>query len=352
MTQRIAVIPGDGIGVEVTGAARTVLDAVAARHGLDLAYQEFDWSCARFAQTGTMMPEDGVDTLREFDAILLGAVGWPGVADHVSLWGLLIPIRRAFHQFVNHRPARTFAGVPSPLAGVGPGDIDILVVRENTEGEYSQIGGRFNQGLPEEAAVQEAVFTRQGISRVADYAFAAARARGGRLVSATKSNGIVHTMPFWDEVVRSRAAEFPEVSWRSEHIDALAAKVVLAPTALDVILASNLFGDVLSDLTAAATGSIGLAASANLNPSGEHPSMFEPVHGSAPDIAGRGIANPVGALWSVVLMLEQLGHAEAAADLMGAVERSLADAATRTGDVGGNADTAAVTQFVAASVGG
>jgi tartrate dehydrogenase/decarboxylase / D-malate dehydrogenase len=324
---------------------------LAARHGLDLAFQEFDWSCARYAQSGTMMPADGIDTLREFDAVLLGAVGWPGVPDHVSLWGLLVPIRRAFHQFVNHRPARTFAGVPSPLTGVGPGDIDILVVRENTEGEYSQVGGRFNHGLPEETAVQEAVFTRRGISRVADYAFEAARSRSGRLVSATKSNGIVHTMPFWDEVVASRAAEFPQVEWRSEHIDALAAKVVLAPRSLDVILASNLFGDVLSDLTAAATGSIGLAASANLNPSGEYPSMFEPVHGSAPDIAGRGIANPVGALWSVVLMLEQLGHPEAASDLMRAIERSLADASTRTGDVGGNADTAEVTEFILSTIG-
>jgi tartrate dehydrogenase/decarboxylase / D-malate dehydrogenase len=307
---------------------------------------EFGWSCRRYTETGAMMPEGGLETLAKHDAVLLGAVGWPGVPDHVSLWGLLIPIRRAFRQYVNLRPVRSYAGVPSPLAGVGPGDIDLVVVRENNEGEYSEVGGRMYRGFPQEMAVQESVFTRTGITRIADYAFELAASRRGRLVSATKSNGIVHTMPFWDEVVTRRAMGFSQVQWHSEHIDALAAKVVLDPRSLDVILASNLFGDILSDLTAAVAGSIGIAASANLDPSRQHPSMFEPVHGSAPDIAGQGIANPVGMLASVVLMLGHLGHAEAAADLDAAIVRSLADERTRTPDVGGTATTADVTRFL------
>lgn len=345
--QRIAVIPGDGIGADVIAAARRALDALAGKHALRFECTEFDWSCRRYAETGAMMPSDGIDRLREFDAILLGAVGWPGVPDHVSLWGLLIPIRRAFRQYANLRPARTLAGVPSPLAGVGPGEIDLIVVRENVEGEYSEVGGRFNRGFDDELAVQEALFTRRGISRITDFAFERARTRRARLTVATKSNGIVHTMPFWDEVVAERAAAFPDVTWRSEHIDALAARVVSRPRELDVLLGSNLFGDILSDLTAAVTGSLGLAASANLDPSGRFPSMFEPVHGSAPDIAGQGIANPVGALWSVVLMLEHLGHTEPAADLMGAIERSLAEPSTRTSDVGGTASTEQAAQAVA-----
>jgi tartrate dehydrogenase/decarboxylase / D-malate dehydrogenase len=260
--------------------------------------------------------------------------------------GTADPDPPAFRQYVNLRPVRTLAGVPSPLAGVGPGDVDLVVVRENVEGEYSEIGGRLNRGFPDELAVQEAVFTRTGVSRIADYAFELARSRRGDLVAATKSNGIVHTMPFWDEVVASRAAAFPEVTWRTEHLDALAAKVVLQPGSFDVIVASNLFGDVLSDLTAAVAGSIGLAASANLDPTREHPSMFEPVHGSAPDIAGRGVANPVGMLWSCVLMLDHLGHTDAAGALMTAIEESLAEPATRTPDVGGTATTGDVTSFV------
>jgi tartrate dehydrogenase/decarboxylase / D-malate dehydrogenase len=343
MVQRIAVLPGDGIGAEVTDSAMQVLDAMP---GFDLVCHEFGWSCRRYTETGAMMPEGGLETLAKHDAVLLGAVGWPGVPDHVSLWGLLIPIRRAFQQYVNLRPVRSYAGVPSPLAGVGPGDIDLVVVRENNEGEYSEVGGRMYRGFPQEMAVQESVFTRTGITRIADYAFELAASRRGRLVSATKSNGIVHTMPFWDEVVTRRAMGFSQVQWHSEHIDALAAKVVLDPRSLDVILASNLFGDILSDLTAAVAGSIGIAASANLDPSRQHPSMFEPVHGSAPDIAGQGIANPVGMLASVVLMLGHLGHAEAAAGLDAAIVRSLADERTRTPDVGGTATTADVTRFL------
>ncbi|MDQ3153530.1 MAG: tartrate dehydrogenase [Actinomycetota bacterium] len=346
MVQRVAVVPGDGIGTEVTAAAMAVFDALRGRHGVDLGFTELDWSCRRYAETGAMMPADGLDTLGSHDAVLLGAVGWPGVPDHVSLWGLLIPIRRAFRQYVNLRPVRTYAGVPCPLAGVGPGEVDLVVVRENNEGEYSEVGGRMYRGRDEEMAVQEAVFTRHGISRIADYAFALAESRRGRLISATKSNGIVHTMPFWDEVVASRAAAYPGVVWRSEHIDALAAKVVLDPRSMDVLLASNLFGDILSDLTAAVAGSIGIAASANLDPTRRYPSMFEPVHGSAPDIAGQGLANPIGMLASVVLMLRHLGYDGAATALDEVITRSLAEPATRTRDIGGTGDTVAVTEFV------
>ena len=296
-THDIACIPGDGIGTEVTAAARAVLEAVGRRHAIAFRFDELDWSCARYERDGTMMPADGLARLARRDAILLGAVGAPGVPDHVSLWGLLIPIRRTFRQYVNLRPIRVFAGVPSPLRHAGP-EVDLVVVRENTEGEYSEIGGRFNRGLPGEMAVQEAVFTRAGVTRILDYAFALAGRRRGHLTSATKSNGIVHTMPFWDELVRERAAAAPGVAWDQEHIDALCAKLVLDPGRFDVIVGSNLFGDILSDLAAAVAGSIGMAPSANLDPGREHPSMFEPVHGSAPDIAGRGVANPIGAVWS------------------------------------------------------
>jgi tartrate dehydrogenase/decarboxylase/D-malate dehydrogenase len=348
--QSIAVIPGDGIGPEVIAATRTVLDALAGIHGLDLAYEEYDWSCRRYAEHGAMLPDDGLDRLAGHDAILLGAVGWPGVPDHVSLWGLLIPIRRTFRQYVNLRPIAVFDGVASPLRGARHGEVDLVVVRENVEGEYSEIGGRLNRGFPDEMAVQESVFTRVGVSRIADYAFELARSRTGYLTSATKSNGIVHTLPFWDEVVAERAAGFPDVRWDQEHIDALAAKLVLEPERFDVIVASNLFGDILSDLAAAVAGSIGVAPSANLDPTREHPSMFEPVHGSAPDIAGQGIANPAGTLWSAALMLEHLGHAEAGDHLMAALRETLKAPATRTGDLGGSASTAAVTEAVVAAL--
>jgi tartrate dehydrogenase/decarboxylase / D-malate dehydrogenase len=262
--QTIAVIPGDGIGGEVIESARAVLDAVAARHGIALSYIEFDWSCQRFEREGAMMPGDAIETLRGFDAIFLGAVGWPGVPDHVSLWGLLIPIRRTFRQYVNLRPIRVFDGVESPLRARG--DVDFVVVRENVEGEYSEIGGRMNRGFPDEMAVQESVFTRVGVSRIADFAFELARTRRSYVTSATKSNGIVHTLPFWDEVVAERAVLYPDVRVDSEHIDALAAKFVLQPQRFDVVVGSNLFGDILSDLAAAVAGSIGIAPSANLDP--------------------------------------------------------------------------------------
>ena len=345
---KIAVIPGDGIGPEVISSARAVLDAVASKHGIDLSYTDFDWSCQRYQSKGAMMPEDGIETLRGFDAILLGAVGWPGVPDHVSLWGLLIPIRREFRQYVNLRPIKVFDGVESPLRV--PGEVDFVVVRENVEGEYSEVGGRMNRGFPDEMAIQESIFTRVGVGRIADYAFELARKRRKYVTSATKSNGIVHTMPFWDEVVADRAAQYPDVRWDSELIDALAAKFVLQPQRFDVVVGSNLFGDILSDLAAAVAGSIGIAPSANLDPTKEFPSMFEPVHGSAPDIAGRGIANPVGAVWSAAMMLEHFGHDAAAAEVLTAIESTLAKPETRTADLGGTASTTEVTEALVAQL--
>lgn len=334
---KIAVIPGDGIGTEVIPPALRALEVLGDRFGFSVGFDHFDWSCERYLETGRMMPEDGLDQIAGHDAILLGAVGWPGVPDHVSLWGLLIPIRRQFRQYVNLRPIKVIAGLPGPLRDAE--GVDFVVVRENVEGEYSEIGGRLNRGFPDEMAVQEAVFTRPGVTRIVDYAFDLAVRRRGHLTSATKSNGIVHTMPFWDEIVRERAELHPDVAWRQEHIDALVAKLVLRPADFDVIVGSNLFGDILSDLAAAIAGSIGIAPAANINPDRDHPSMFEPVHGSAPDIAGRGIANPLGALWSAAMLLDHVGEPDAAAALMVGIERTLADGRTRTPDLGGTATT-------------
>ena len=283
-----------------------------------------------------MMPVDGIEQLADGDAILLGAVGAPDIPDDVTLWGLLIPIRREFLQYVNLRPVRVLPGVASPLRDAE--GVDMLIVRENVEGEYSEVGGRLYRGRPEEMAVQEAVFTRTGVSRVAAYAVAQAKARRGVLTSATKSNGIIHTMPFWDEVVADIVAEAGGVELDKMLVDALAARVVLKPRSLDVIVASNLFGDILSDLAAAVAGSIGVAPSGNINPPRDHPSMFEPVHGSAPDIAGQGIANPVGQMWAAAMMLEHLGEAEAGATLVSAFESALDDG-VRTRDLGGTAGT-------------
>ncbi|MFG1643107.1 tartrate dehydrogenase [Amycolatopsis sp. NPDC049252] len=349
-THRIALVPGDGIGREVTPAACAVLDAAGARHGVSFRYDEFGWSCERYLAEGAMMPADGLDRVRHHDALFLGAVGAPGVPDHVSLWGLLIPLRRGFRQYVNLRPIRVFEGLDSPVRDAR--DVDFVVVRENVEGEYSEIGGRLNRGLPDELAVQEAVFTRAGVTRVVDFALDLAQRRRGRLTSATKSNGIVHTMPFWDEIVAERAATRPEVAVESEHVDALAAKFVLDPGRYDVVVASNLFGDILSDLAAAVAGGIGLAPAANLNPERDFPSMFEPVHGSAPDIAGRGIANPIGAIWTAALLLAHLGHAEAAADVEGALAAVLAKTWLRTPDLGGTATTVGFTRAVLDELGG
>jgi tartrate dehydrogenase/decarboxylase / D-malate dehydrogenase len=347
-THDIAVIPGDGIGGEVVPAAQRVLERAADRHGFGLRWHEYDWGCERYRREGAMMPADGLDELRRHDAIFLGAVGAPGVPDHVSLWGLLIPIRRTFEQYVNLRPIRLFDAVHSPLAH--PPDIDLVVVRENVEGEYSEVGGRLYPGQEGELAAQLAIFTRRGTERVVRYAFELAAHRSGRLVSATKSNGIIHTMPFWDEVVDAVAADFAAVEVERVLIDALCARVVRAPESLDVIVGSNLFGDILSDLTAAVAGSIGIAPAANLNPERDHPSMFEPVHGSAPDIAGQGVANPVGQVWTGALMLEHLGERDAAAAVHRAVERVLDDRRHHTPDLGGRASTEDVTAALEAAI--
>lgn len=336
---RIAAIPGDGIGREVLPAARTVIDSACATHGIELKYETFDWSCERYLEEGAMMPPDGLDQLREFDAVFLGAVGDPRVPDHTSLWGLLIPIRQRFRQYVNLRPIRVFDGLPSPVRATADHPVDLVIVRENVEGEYTAIGGRFNRGFPDEHAVQEAVFTRAGITRIVDYAIQLAAARTGRLTSATKSNGIIHTLVFWDEIVAERAALHPNLRLQNELIDALCAKLVLRPHEFDVIVGSNLFGDILADLAAAVAGSIGIAPSANLNPERDFPSMFEPVHGSAPDIAGQGIANPVGAIWAGAMMLDHLGHPDAAGSVLDAITHTLAHSDVRTPDLGGQAST-------------
>jgi tartrate dehydrogenase/decarboxylase / D-malate dehydrogenase len=340
---RIALIPGDGIGAEVLPPARAVLDRVGARHGISFGYDEFDWSCRRYLDEGAMMPDDALDRIRDHDAILLGAVGWPGVPDHVSLWGLLIPIRRQFDQYVNLRPIKVMPGVPTPVRGAEPG-MEFVVVRENVEGEYSEVGGRFRRGFPDEQAVQQAIFTRPGVTRILDYAFDLAATRKKIVTSATKSNGIVHTMPFWDELVAEAGRRHPGVRWHQEHIDALVAKIVLDPTRYDVIVGSNLFGDILSDLAAAVAGSIGIAPAANLNPEREFPSMFEPVHGSAPDIAGQGVANPLGAIWSAAMMLDHLGHQEAGAEVVAAMADVLGNTTVRTADLGGTASTESFTK--------
>ena len=352
---RIAAIPGDGIGPEVLPQGMRVVDTVAARHGITVHWDHKPWaSCAWYAAHGAMMPDDWHAQLAPLDAIYFGAVGWPAtVPDHVSLWGSLLKMRREFDQYVNLRPCRLMPGVPSPLAGRGPGDIDFVVVRENTEGEYSNAGGRLFAGTEREVVLQETVMTRTGVDRVLRYAFELARRRPARhLTSATKSNGISITMPFWDERVAAMAAQYPDVRADQYHIDILAARFVLTPDRFDVVVASNLFGDILSDLGPACTGTIGIAPSANIDPERRFPSLFEPVHGSAPDIAGRGIANPVGMIWSGAMMLEHLGHAEAAAEVVDAIERVLGDpAAPRTPDMGGTATTDDLGAAIAAAVG-
>lgn len=339
----VDVIAGDGIGQEVMPAAVRCIDALSAKHGFRIQWRERDWGSDRYRKDGAMMPANGLDELADGDAIFLGAVGAPDIPDDVTLWGLLIPIRRAFLQYVNLRPVRMLPGVRSPLADLD--DLDMVIVRENVEGEYSEIGGRIYAGRPEEGAVQEAVFTRVGVERVARFAADVASRRSGTIVSATKSNGIIHTMPFWDQVVSEVVATEPRVTVEHVLIDALAARAVLKPGSLDVIVASNLFGDILSDLVAALAGSIGVAPSANLNPPRDYPSMFEPVHGSAPDIAGKGVANPVGQMWAGAMMLEQLGEVAAAADLVRVFEGTLADG-VRTRDLGGNAATSEFTDAV------
>jgi tartrate dehydrogenase/decarboxylase/D-malate dehydrogenase len=350
---RIAVIPGDGIGNEVLPEGMRVLEAAGKRFGLTFTWDMFDWSCERFHKVGAMMPDDGLARIRRHDAIYLGAVGFPGVPDHVSLWGLLIPIRREFQQYVNLRPVRVLRGMTSPLAGRTAKDIDFYVVRENNEGEYSEVGGRLFRGTDREAAVQESIFTRHGTDRILRYAFELARTRPKKHVSsATKSNGIVHTMPFWDERFAAVKADYPDIRADQFHVDILCAHFVQHPDWFDVVVGSNLFGDILSDLGPAIAGSIGIAAGANLNPEREFPSMFEPVHGSAPDIAGKGIANPIGQIWSGAMMLDHLGHKEAADAVIEAIEVALTDSAARTRDLGGKATTAECGRVIAEAVGG
>jgi tartrate dehydrogenase/decarboxylase/D-malate dehydrogenase len=348
---RIAAIPGDGIGNEVVPEGIRVMEAVGASHGIDFTWKNYPWSCEHYKKTGTMMPDDGLEQIRDSDAIFLGAVGFPGVADHVSLWGLLIPIRREFHQYVNLRPVRLFPGVDCPLKNFKPGDIDFWVVRENNEGEYSEIGGRLNRGTEHEMAVQENIFTRRGVDRIMRYAFELARTHKlDKVTSATKSNGIIHTMPFWDERFEEISAQYPEIKTDKYHIDILTANFVLHPDWFDVVVGSNLFGDILSDLGPAVTGTIGIAPSANINPEKEYPSMFEPVHGSAPDIAGRGIANPIGQIWSGAMMLNHLGHPEAAAAVERAIEKVVLEGKALTRDMGGQADTQTMGKAIADAI--
>ncbi len=343
-THRIAVIAGDGIGKEVMPEGLRVLEAAASRFGIDLRIDHFDFSSwDYFERHGKMLPDDWKAQIGGHDAIFFGAVGWPQkIADHVSLWGSLLRFRRDFDQYVNLRPARLMPGIRSPLAGLKQGDIDMMIVRENTEGEYSSIGGRMYEGTEREVVMQETVMSRFGVDRVLKFAFELARTRPRKkLTSATKSNGIAITMPFWDERVDAMAKSYPDVSVDRFHIDILAANFVLRPQHFDVVVASNLFGDILSDLGPACTGTIGIAPSANINPTRQHPSLFEPVHGSAPDIAGLGLANPIGQIWSGALMLDFLGHRDAHDAIVGAIERVLAAGsdAPRTPDLGGTADT-------------
>jgi tartrate dehydrogenase/decarboxylase/D-malate dehydrogenase len=347
---RIASIPGDGIGKEVMVEGIRVLDAVAGKFGFAMDWRHFDWSCEYYAKHGTMMPADGIDQLRPFDSVFLGAVGFPGVPDHVSLWGLLIPIRREFDQYANIRPVRLMPGVVSPLAGRKAGDIDMLIVRENTEGEYGTIGHREHEGTAEERVIQESHFTRKGVDRIMRYAFEQALTRGRHVTSATKSNGLAVTMPYWDERFKAMAAQYPDVRTDQFHIDILTAQFVRNPQWFDVVVGSNLFGDILSDLAPACAGTIAIAPSANLNPERVYPSMFEPVHGSAPDIAGRGIANPIGQIWAGSMMLDHLGQPEAGAAVMRAIERVLEDG-PHTPDLGGKATTQDMGRAIADALG-
>lgn len=336
-TFRIAVLPGDGIGTEVIPQGIEVLESASRDTGYRFEWTEFDWSCETFKKTGRMMPEDAIETLAAFDAIYLGAVGFPGVPDHVSLWGMLIPIRRRFDQYVNLRPVRQFEGMKSPLRKSG--EIDFIVVRENVEGEYSSVGGVQFDGTDREMVLQQSVFTRKGTDRVLRFAFELASQRAGRLTSATKSNGIFHSMPYWDSRVAEMAKQYENIEVESFHIDILTANFVLMPEHFDVVVGSNLFGDILSDLGPACTGTIAIAPSANLNPERSAPSMFEPVHGSAPDIAGRGIANPLGTIWAGALMAQHLGATIVHDRIMASIENTIREGASLTPDMGGRATT-------------
>ena len=349
---QIAVVSGDGIGKEVMPEGLRALEAAGRKFGFDLELSDLPFACCDYyLKHKVMMPEDWKDQIGTADAILFGAVGWPElVPDHISLWGSLIQFRREFDQYVSLRPVKLLDGVPSPLAGRAPGDIDFVVVRENTEGEYSSIGGRMFPGTDREFVVQETVMTRIGVDRILRYAFELASQRKGHLTSATKSNGISISMPYWDERVEAMAVNYADVVWDKYHIDILSAHFVLNPDRFDVVVASNLFGDILSDLGPACTGTIGVAASGNINPERRFPSLFEPVHGSAPDIEGQGIANPVGQIWAAAMMLDHLGETDASKAILGAIDRTLPMAGAKTRDMGGSASTAQCGKAVASEI--
>lgn len=351
-TYRIAAIPGDGIGIEVIEAGLEVLYALTQREdSLRLEVTRFDWGSDRYRRTGRLMPEDGVTQLRAFDAILFGAVGAPDVPDHLTLWGLRLAICQPLDQFANLRPTRILPGIRSPLAGIGPGDLDWVIVRENSEGEYAGQGGRSHRGLPQEVATEVAIFTRAGITRIMRFAFQLARSRPRKLLTVvTKSNAQRHGLVLWDDIAAEVSQEFPDVKWDRMLVDAMTVRMVMQPRSLDTIVATNLHADILSDLAAALAGSIGIAPTANLNPTGTTPSMFEPIHGSAFDIAGKGIANPVATFWTAALMLEHLGEPRAAMRLMRAVEKVTARSEFHTPDLGGTATTRQVTQAVIAAL--
>src|SRR5438876_7765676 len=344
---RVAVIAGDGIGREVIPAGMAALEAVPRETAVTVSFTELPWGCEYYLKHHRMMDEDGFERLAAFDAIYLGAIGAPGVADHISVWQLILPLRQRFDQYVNLRPMRLLPGLTSPLANRNAADIDMVCVRENCEGEYSGVGGRLHVGSPHEVAQQTGVFTRHGIERIVRYGFEVASTRPRRmLASATKSNALQHSMVMWDEVADSLRQCYPSVAFRKYHVDALAARMITHPDSVDVMVASNLFGDILTDLGAAISGSLGIAPGANINPERRYPSMFEPIHGSAPDIAGKGIANPIGAMWAGALMLDHLGHRDLHDRVVAAIERVVATGKVRTPDLGGNATTAAVTAAV------
>jgi tartrate dehydrogenase/decarboxylase/D-malate dehydrogenase len=350
-TYRIAVIAGDGIGKEVIPAGMEVLRIAASQGGFRCDFTEFPWGCDYYLQHGRMLDPDGVTALMPFDAIYLGAIGDPRVPDYISARELILPLRQRLLQYVNLRPMRLLPGISSPLAARTAADIDMICVRENSEGEYCGIGGRLHTGTPDELAEQTGVFTRRGIERIARYAFTLASTRPRKLVaSATKSNALQHVMVFWDEVVADVAQEFPQVELRKYHVDALAARMITHPQTLDVILASNLFGDILTDIGSAISGSLGVAPGGNINPERTMPSMFEPIHGSAPDIAGKGIANPIAAIWAGAMMLDHLGERAAHDNILRAIERVIGDERVKTPDLGGRATTADMTRAVASAL--
>jgi tartrate dehydrogenase/decarboxylase/D-malate dehydrogenase len=340
MTYKIAIIAGDGIGREVIPAGMAALEAATRGSGVALAFTELPWGCDYYLRTGRMMDADGFDRVATFDAIYLGAIGSPAVPDHIAVWDLLLPLRQRFQQYVNLRPMRLLPGLTSPLANRGAADIDMVCVRENTEGEYAGVGGRIHVGTPHEVAEQTGLFTRTGVERILRYGFETAMKRPRKLLaSATKSNALRHSMVFWDEVAEIVRKDYPSVDYRKYHVDAIAARMVTNPASLDVIVCSNLFGDILTDIGSAISGSLGIAPGANINPERTFPSMFEPIHGSAPDIAGKGIANPIGAVWAAAQMMDHLGHRDVHDKIIGAVERVVASGKNRTPDLGGQATT-------------